>query len=63
MAYAGDDYIRDGELVLATMSDYLLTPDLAMGLVGNSAQFNDKGNHVRTDEINILPPPTLSCKT
>ncbi|MGL5698104.1 MAG: OprD family outer membrane porin [Kluyvera sp.] len=54
MAYAGDDYLRDGELVLANMADYKLTPDLAIGLVGNIAQFNYKGNHVRTGEINAF---------
>ncbi|MBW7984144.1 OprD family outer membrane porin [Enterobacillus tribolii] len=54
MAYAGDDYMRDGELMLATMSDYKLTPDLAVGLAGNIANFNYKGNHVRTGEINAF---------
>lgn len=54
MAYAGDDYMRDGELVLANMSDYLLTPNLTVGLMGNIAQFNYKGNHVRSGEINAF---------
>jgi hypothetical protein len=54
MAYAGDDYMRDGELVLANMSDYMLTPELAVGLAGNIAQFNYRGNHVRSGEINAF---------
>jgi hypothetical protein len=54
MAYAGSDYMRDGELVLANISDYNLTPELAIGLAGNIAQFNYKGNHVRTGEINAF---------
>lgn len=52
MAYAGDDYMRDGELMLATMTDYNLTPELTVGLAGNIGQLNYKGNHVRTGEIN-----------
>lgn len=59
MAYAGDDYMRDGELVLANISDYKLTPDLAVGLAGNIAQFNYKNNHVRTGEISALPAGRL----
>lgn len=31
-----------------------LTPELAIGLAGNIAQFNYKGNHVRTGEINAF---------
>ncbi|WP_432700878.1 OprD family outer membrane porin [Kluyvera cryocrescens] len=54
MAYAGDDYMRDGELVLANISEYKLTPDLAVGLAGNIAQFNYKDNHVRSGEINAF---------
>lgn len=54
MANAGDDYMRDGELVLANISDYLLTPELAVGLSGNIAQFNYKGNHVRSGGIRVF---------
>ncbi|MTD28389.1 OprD family outer membrane porin [Erwinia sorbitola] len=54
MAYAGSDYLRDGELMLSTISDYNLTPDLAVGVAGNIGQFNYKGNHVRTGEINFF---------
>ncbi|EMB4079265.1 OprD family outer membrane porin [Klebsiella aerogenes] len=54
MAYAGDDYMRDGELVLANITEYRLTPELAIGLAGNIGQFNYKGNHVRTGEINAF---------
>lgn len=54
MAYAGDDYLRDGELMFANMTEYRLRPDLGVGLVGNIAQFNYKGNHVRSGEINAF---------
>lgn len=54
MAYAGDDYMRDGELMLANISDYQLTPELAVGLAGNIAQFSYRGNHVRSGEINAF---------
>ncbi|MGR7054373.1 OprD family outer membrane porin, partial [Klebsiella aerogenes] len=30
MAYAGDDYMRDGELMLANITEYRLTPELAV---------------------------------
>ena len=54
MAYAGDDYLRDGELMFANMTEYRLTPELGVGLVGNIAQFNYKGNHVRSGEISAF---------
>ncbi|MBU3895040.1 OprD family porin [Serratia rubidaea] len=54
MAYAGDDYMRDGEVMLANISDYKLTPNFAVGLAGNIGQFNYKGNHVRTGEISAF---------
>lgn len=54
MAYAGDDYMRDGELVLSNLSDYALTPDLSVGLTGNIAQFSYRKNHVRTGEISAF---------
>ncbi len=40
MAYAGDDYLRDGELMFANMTEYRLTPNLGVGLAGNIGQFN-----------------------
>lgn len=39
---------------MADMADYQLTPALTVGLVGNIAQFNYKGNHVRSGEINAF---------
>ncbi|MGX9374438.1 OprD family outer membrane porin [Pantoea ananatis] len=54
MAYAGDDYLRDGELMIANITEYQLTPDITVGLAGNIGQFNYKGNHVRTGEINAF---------
>ncbi len=67
MAYAGDDYMRDGELVLANITEYRLTPELAVGPAGNIGQFNYKGNHVRTGEINAfsrwVPTQSMFKKT
>ena len=54
MAYAGDDYLRDGELMFAAMTEYRLTPDFTVGLVGNTGQFSYKGKQVRTGEINAF---------
>lgn len=54
MAYAGDDYLRHKELMLATITDYNLTPDFAVGLAGNVGQFNYQNNHVRTGEISLF---------
>lgn len=54
MAFAGSDYMRDGELMLSTISDYNLTPELALGVTASIAQFNYRGNHVRTGEINAF---------
>lgn len=54
MAYAGDDYLRDGELMLANITEYKLTPDLAVGLTGNIGQFNYRHNRVRTGEVNAF---------
>lgn len=63
MAYAGDDYMRDKELMLANMTGYLLTPDLTVGLAGNIGQFNYKNNHVRTGEFNVFSRWTPSDPT
>lgn len=41
--------------------DYKLTPDLAVGLAGNIAQFNYKNNHVRTGEISAFTRWTPSA--
>jgi len=54
MASAGSDYMRDGELVLSTMSDYKLTPELSLGVTANIAQFNYKNNAVRSGEISAF---------
>ncbi|SUB68839.1 Uncharacterised protein [Pluralibacter gergoviae] len=54
MANAGNDYMRDGEVMLANMSDYMLTPALAIGFAGNVAQFSYRGNKVRTGEVNLF---------
>ena len=54
MANAGNDYVRDGEVMLATMSDYMLTPSLAIGFAGNIGQFSYRGNNVRTGEVNLF---------
>lgn len=54
MTYAGEDYMRDGELAISMISDYRLTPDLTAGLTANAGQFNYKGNHVKTGEVNVF---------
>ncbi|WP_261822044.1 OprD family porin [Pragia fontium] len=54
MTSAGSDYMRDGELALSTATDYLVTPDLKMGLLMNYGQFDYKSNTVRTGEVNVF---------
>lgn len=54
MAFAGDDYMRDGEVMLANISDYKLTPDLAVGLAAIAGQFSYRGNHVRSGEVSAF---------
>lgn len=54
MAYAGRDYMRDGELMLANTSDYKLNADLTIGFFASIAQFNYRGNQVRTGEISAF---------
>lgn len=54
MAYAGEDYMRDGETMLATQLEYRLSADLSAGLMGNYGQFDYQGTTVRTGEINAF---------
>lgn len=54
MAYAGEDYMRDGEKMFAVMSDYKVSPQFTAGLAGNYGQFSYKGNNVTTGEINVF---------
>jgi hypothetical protein len=54
MAYAGEDYMRDGETMLATMAEYRITPEFTAGLAGNVGQFSYQGAAVRTGEINVF---------
>ncbi|MEW5562000.1 hypothetical protein AB1287_17420 [Enterobacter asburiae] len=42
--------MRDRELVLA----YLVAPERAVGVLSNIAQFNYRGNHVRSGEVNVF---------
>ncbi|KNE87913.1 hypothetical protein PSTG_18693, partial [Puccinia striiformis f. sp. tritici PST-78] len=52
MAYAGEDYMRDGETMLAAMAEYRITPEFTAGLATNYGQFSYQGIAVRTGEIN-----------
>ncbi|KEY59159.1 OprD family outer membrane porin [Serratia sp. DD3] len=54
MAYSGEDYMRDGETMLAAWAEYRITPELTAGLTGNAAQFSYQGVAVRTGEINVF---------
>lgn len=53
MATAGEDYMRDKEWMLATMTDYRLTPELTAGLAANAGRFSYRGQHVITGEVNL----------
>lgn len=54
MAYAGEDYMRDGETMLAAMAEYRITPEFTAGLATNYGQFSYQGIAVRTGEINAF---------
>jgi hypothetical protein len=53
MASAGDDYLRDKELMIATMTDYRLTKDLLSGIAVNAGRINYHGHPITTAEINL----------
>lgn len=54
MAYAGEDYMRDGETMLAAVVEYRITPEFVAGLTTNYGQFSYQGVAVRTGEINAF---------
>ncbi|TQI78312.1 outer membrane OprD family porin [Serratia fonticola] len=54
MAYAGEDYMRDGETMMAAIAEYRITPEFTAGLTGNVGQFSYQGAAVRTGEINVF---------
>ncbi|HEO9035222.1 OprD family outer membrane porin [Serratia nevei] len=54
MAYAGEDYMRHGETMMAAIAEYNLTPEFTAGLVGNVGQFNYQGAGVRTGEVSAF---------
>ena len=54
MAYAGDDYLRDGEWVLSNLTEYQIDPTVTLGLTGNIARFSYRGQQVRSGEINAF---------
>lgn len=53
LASAGDDYLRDKELMLATMTDYQFTPELLAGVAANAGTFRYRGLNVKTGEVNL----------
>lgn len=53
MATAGDDYMRDKELMVATMTDYQFTPDLLGGVAVNAGSIRYKGLNVRSGEVSL----------
>lgn len=68
MAFAGEEYMRDGETMLAASAEYHITPEFTAGLAGNYGQFSHQGARVRTGEISLfgrwLPSqPTLKNLT
>lgn len=54
MAYAGEDYMRDGETVLAALAEYRITPEFTAGVTGNFGQFSYQGVAVRNGELNVF---------
>ncbi|AHG20497.1 porin [Chania multitudinisentens RB-25] len=54
MAYAGEDYMRDGETMLGAMAEYNITPEFTAGLGGIYGQFDYQGTTVRTGEVNLF---------
>lgn len=54
MASVGEDYMRDGETMLAALAEYIFTPDFSAGLAGNYGQFSYQGVAIKTGEINLF---------
>nr|WP_152562878.1 OprD family outer membrane porin [Serratia sp. Ag2] len=54
MAYAGEDYMRDGETMLAYVAEYYITPEFTAGLTGIYSQFGYQSATVRTGEVNVF---------
>ncbi|MFD1802113.1 OprD family outer membrane porin [Mixta tenebrionis] len=53
MASAGEDYLHDKELMIATMTDYRLNKDLLAGIAANAGRINYNGRPIATAEINL----------
>ena len=53
MASAGDDYMRDKELMVATMTDYQFTPELLAGVAANVGNIRYQGLNILSGEINL----------
>ncbi len=54
MAFAAEDYMRDGETMLAAQIDYRITPEFTAGILSNYGQFSYQGIAVRTGEVNVF---------
>lgn len=54
MSHVGEDYLRDGETMLAVLAEYHITPEFTAGLTGNYGQFNYQGTMVHTGEVNAF---------
>ncbi|YCH30184.1 OprD family porin [Erwinia sp. D4-22] len=53
MASAGDDYMRDKELMVATMTDYQFTPELLAGVAANAGNIRYQGLNILSGEISL----------
>ena len=58
MAYAGNDYMRDGELVLSNMSDYNLTPGWLSVWPATSPSLTTAA----TTSVGKLTPSAAGCR-
>ncbi|WON77192.1 OprD family outer membrane porin [Serratia sp. UGAL515B_01] len=54
MSHVGEDYLRDGETMLAVLAEYHITPEFSAGITGNYGQFNYQGTMVHTGEVNAF---------
>lgn len=53
LASAGDDYMRDKELMVATMTDYRFTPTLLAGVAVNAGTIRYQGLNIHSGEASL----------
>ncbi|GLR08018.1 porin [Mixta theicola] len=53
LASAGDDYLRDKELMVATMTDYQFTPALLGGVAVNAGNIRYQGLNIWSGEVSL----------